>query len=65
YERELEEQATGFEHKAIEIYQAHASRVSEDQSDRWTTLSRKWLYELQPKLAVEEEKRAPAVAAPK
>ncbi len=65
YERELEEQATGFEHKAIEIYQTHSRRVSEGQSDRWTELSLKWLDELQPKLAVEEAKRAPAVAAPK
>jgi tetratricopeptide (TPR) repeat protein len=65
YEHELEEQATGFEHKAIEIYQTHARRVSEGQGDRWTERSLKWLDELQPKLAVEEAKRAPAVAAPK
>jgi hypothetical protein len=39
--------------------------VSEGQGDRWTERSLKWLDELQPKLAVEEAKRAPAVAAPK
>jgi len=65
YERQLEEQAAGFEYKAIEVYRTHLRRASKGQSDRWTELSLKRLDELRPKLAVEEEKRAPAAAAPK
>jgi hypothetical protein len=64
YERELEEQAVGFEHKAIEIYQTHSRRASNGQIDRWTRLSQQRLNELQPKLGVEEKSRASAVAAP-
>jgi TolA-binding protein len=62
YERQLEEQAAGFEYKAIEVYQSHVRRISKGQSDRWTELSLERLDELRPGLAVEEEKRAPAAA---
>jgi hypothetical protein len=62
YERQLEEQAAGFEYKAIEVYQTHLRRVSKGQSDRWTELSLKRLDELRPKRAVEEKKRASAAA---
>ena len=64
YERELEEQATGFEHKAIDIYQTHLRRASKGQIDHWTRLSQQRLNELQPNLGVEEESRASAVEAP-
>jgi TolA-binding protein len=62
YERQLEEQAAGFEYKAIEVYQTQVRRVSKGQSDRWTELSQERLDELRPGPAVEEEKRAPAAA---
>jgi tetratricopeptide (TPR) repeat protein len=64
YERQLNEQAAGFEQKAIEIYQSHSRQMSAGRRDQWTELSLKRLSELQPSQPVEEEKGEPALGPP-
>lgn len=64
YERQLEQQAVGFEHKAVEIYQRHTQRVSADRHDQWTELSLKRLDELEPSQPMGDAQHDSAQATP-